>query len=134
MFPSDSLQVLIQETGNHEHVRKETGELQVFKWTIEGERIIEMSLRHNATPTIVMRNLRDQEIFGAGEEPPMSALKNKIAYMKKSLKINESIYTTHDLRTKLNDYMKKPDDDNQGWVPYCNIQDEDDQPARFVQQ
>ena len=132
VFPSDSLQVLIQETGNHEHVRKETGELQVFKWTIEAERIIEMSLRHNATPTIVMRNLRDQEIFGAGEEPPMSALKNKIAYMKKTLKINESIYTTHDLRTKLNEYLKKPADDNEGWVPYCHIDDEGDQPARFV--
>ena len=132
VFPSDSLQVIIQETGNHEHIRKETGDLQVYKWSVEAERIIEMCLRHHATPTIVMRNLREQEVFRPGEEPPMSVLKNKIAYMKKILKINESIYTTHDLRTKLNEYLKKPADDNEGWVPYCHIQDEGDQPTRFV--
>ena len=62
VFPSDSLQVLIQETGSHEHVRKETGELQVYKWTVEAERIIEMSLRHNATTAIIMRNQKFSEL------------------------------------------------------------------------
>ena len=103
IFHSDSLQVTIQETGVHQHIQ-EGNDLQVYKWSIEAERVIEISIKANATPTVTMRNLREQEIFPAGEEPPMSALKNKIAYMRKVLKISENLYTTQDLRTKLSEF------------------------------
>ena len=52
IFPSNSLQVIIQETGNHEHIPKRAEDQQNYKWSLEAERIIEMSIRSDATPTI----------------------------------------------------------------------------------
>ena len=42
------------------------------------------------------------------------------------LKINESIYNTHDLRMKIKDLLEKPEDDDQPWVPFSKIEDDSD--------
>ena len=84
------------------------------------------------TPTVILNNLRENGAFGSQTEPSISVLYNKMNYMKRRLKINESIYNTHDLRMKISELLEKPEDDDTPWVPYSKIEDTGNTEPRFT--
>ena len=102
IFPSDTLEVLVQETGEHEHNEKPGSEgLSVFRWSAAANKVVEMCVKNKASPTVTLRHLREEGVFGSDSEPTMAALRNKMAHMRKKLKLSEGIYNTHELRTKV---------------------------------
>ena len=134
IYPADTMDVLVQETGVHEHVEKSGYEsLSVFKYSAAANKVIEMCVKNHATPTVTMRHLRDQGVFGSGKEPTMASLRNKMSSMRKRLNMSENLYTTHELRNKAKEYSKQPEDDDEGWIPFCKIEDESlDKETRFL--
>ena len=85
IFPSDSLSVVVQETGVHHHVQKSdiADRPSVFKWSHQATKIIEQGLRNKLTPTVILNNLRENGAFGSQTEPSISVLYNKMNYMKR---------------------------------------------------
>ena len=58
IFPSDSLSVVVQETGVHHHIEKSdiADRPSVFKWSQQATKIIEQGLRNKLTPTVILNN------------------------------------------------------------------------------
>ena len=56
------------------------------------------------------------------------------SHLKKVLDLTESIDNTHELRTKIQQYSKVPDNDIESFICYSNIQDdvEDNEEIRLV--
>ena len=85
-------------------------------------------------PKVILRNLREQEAFGQRDEPTLGCLYNKVASMKKILKLSEKIDNTHDLRNKLREYEAVPEDVHEGYVAFSKIDDDvvDSEDTRFL--
>ena len=126
IFPSDSLEVIVEEANIHEHVLNPdfVDSTQVYRWTPQATDIIITSIKNGATPKVILRNLRDKGCFVANEEPSQIQLYNKISHLKKVLNLTESVDTTHQLRQKLANHMDEPDNDIEAYCAYANIQDD----------
>ena len=78
-----------------------------------------------------MNNLRESGAFYSQTEPSIQVLYNKMNYMWRTLRINENIYNTHDLRMKITEMLEKPE--ARGWVQFSKILDsEADKYPRFT--
>ena len=62
----------------------------------------------------------------------MEQLYNKVAGMKKTLNPHPKVNTTHDMRQFVEKNLVQPEDENEAYVPYYNIQDEDPKNLRFT--
>ena len=124
IFPSDTIEVQIQEYQNHVHEESSIKSSKVYRWSALANKIIETGIKNGAMPKVILRNLRDQDAFGQGEEPSLNCLYNKVASMKKILKLSEKIENTHQLRIKIKDYEEIPDDKDEGFVSYSKIDDD----------
>ena len=70
MFPSDSKEVFVQETGVHEHIENpdfvETS--HVFKWSKKATEILVTGIKMNSRPKVMLRELRDKNCFDGQTE------------------------------------------------------------------
>ena len=124
VYPSDSVGVEIYEYKNHIHEQSSQKSSKVYRWSALANSIIETGIKNGAKPKVILRNLRDQDAFGLGEEPSLNCLYNKVASMKKVLKLSEKIENTHELRIKLKEYEAIPEDKDEGFVSYSKIDDD----------
>ena len=124
VFPSDTVEVQVYEYKNHIHEESSQKSSKVYRWSALANRIIETGIKNGAKPKVILRNLRDQDAFGQGEEPSLNCLYNKVASMKKVLKLSEKIENTHELRMKVKEYEKIPEDKDEGFVSYSKIDDD----------
>ena len=126
IFPSDSFEVIIQEANRHEHIRdadyidKSVG----HRWSRQATDIIVTGIKNGAVPKVIQRNLREANVFTDSVEPSIFQLNNKIAYLKRSLKLNEHIHNTHEMRQKIVNHIKVPDIDAEGYIPHYVIHDD----------
>ena len=65
-------------------------------------------------------------------EPSMEQLYNKVAAVKKSATQHQKMKTTHDMRQVVNNHLEVPIDDNEAFIPYYDIDDEDPTKLRFT--
>ena len=124
VFPSDTVEVQIYEYKNHVHEESSQKSSKVYRWSALANSIIATGIKNGAKPKVILRNLRDQDAFGQGEEPSLNCLYNKVASMKKVLKLSEKIENTHQLRIKIKEYEKIPEDKHEGFVSYSKIDDD----------
>ena len=135
VFPSDSLEVFVQEAGRHEHIEnpdfvdKSLG----FRWSRLATDTIATGIQNGATPKVILRNLRDKNCFSESEEPTLIQLYNKISHLKKIMNLSEHIENTHQMRQKIENHLEVPDNDIEGYIPYYSIQDdvESNEKTRF---
>ena len=125
VFPYHSEEVIVYENTAHKHdpdpEHKDAG--VGYRWSKEATEIIITGIKNYARPKVILRNLRDKNVFDGREEPDMIQLYNKISHTKKLLKKSEKIITTHDLRQKLEPRMHEPDHPHKGYVPFAYIDD-----------
>ena len=113
IFPSDSQEVIAQEVHTHSHVlNPEIVDTSTsFQWSKAATDLVAHGIKSGATPKVILRSLRDHGCFVDGQEPSMTMLYNKISHLKKVLDLTASIDNTHELRTKIQQYLKVPDND-----------------------
>ena len=96
-----------------------------YKWSRTATEIITTGVRNEARPKLILRNLRDANVFDEGAEPTMIQLYNKISHIKHIINKTKEILTTHDLRQKITEYLDVPDSDIEAFVPFYEIEDDD---------
>ena len=71
VFPSDSLEVYVQETNIHEHILNPEyfDKAAVYIWTKAATETILTGIKNNARPKVILRNLRDNGCFINFPEP-----------------------------------------------------------------
>ena len=113
VFPSDSKEVFVQETGVHEHIENpdfvETS--HVFKWSKKATEILVTGIKMNSRPKVMLRELRDKNCFDGQTEPSQIQLYNKIAHLKKIMNLSENLLTTFQLHQKVQEHTDIPDND-----------------------
>ena len=135
IFPDDSDDVHVEEiNGSHNH-SEDTGagiRSKVYHWSSLATEIITEGVNNNLKPTVILRNLRSQNAL-SDPEPTRVQLNNKISHVKRKGNLVEHCETTHSLRNKVREYLEKPDSDTEAWVPFCQIDDTDeDDEVRMV--
>ena len=92
VFPSDSKEVFVQETGVHEHIENpdfvETS--HVFKWSKKATDILVTGIKMNSRPKVMLCELRDKHCFDGQNEPSQMQIYNKIAHLKKIMNFLKS--------------------------------------------
>ena len=135
VFPSDSLEVYVQETNIHEHILNPEyfDKAAVYIWTKAATETILTGIKNNARPKVILRNMRDNGCFINCPEPTSQQLSNKIAYMKKINGLTEGMENTHEMRQKIEQHDTEPDNDLEAYIPYSEIHDEDkDEETKFI--
>ena len=103
----------------------------VFKWTEEMDDIIEESEMNRNKPNFTMRLLNEANVFHS-RKPTKIQLYNKCAAIRKTIKPSMNIVNTHQMRQKISEVLETPESEVEGFVPYWEVDDEDDdQPPRF---
>ena len=99
---------------------------QVYRWSPVATETIVFGIKSGASPKVILRNMREKGCFQSVPEPSMQQLYNKIANMKKLLSMSETVENTHDLREKIKDHLKIPENDIEGYVAYEKIEAENE--------
>ena len=88
IYPSDSFEVIIQETGGN-HLHKLDPDFldstKVFRWTRAATDVVIDGLRVGSVPKVIMRSLRDHGCFADGVEPTQTQLYNKVKGLLKQV-------------------------------------------------
>ena len=122
-------EVLVEKYGNGHMHEEETNDLHHgvnFKWTDAMTESIKNSLKNEASAATVLRNLKDHNLIQRENGPTPQQLNNKISYCRKLLRKTEQIFTTGDLRAKINQHLAIPDNDCDAYIAYHNIDDENE--------
>ena len=129
-------EVLVEQHGNvHLHEEENDHEHQGvnYRWSDAMTECIIQCLKNEATPAIILRNLKDLNLLPNENGPTRQQLNNKISYSRKILHKTAQIFTTGDLRTKINQHLAVPEDDCEGYIAYYNVDDEhEDDDPRFT--
>ena len=84
-------------------------------------------VKNEARPKVILRNLREANIFDGMSEPNMIQLYNKITNVKNILDKTRDILTTHDLRQKVAQHLDTPESEVEAFIPFYEVLDEDDE-------
>ena len=85
IYSETSDEVTIENYGDHNHEQDENyipggGRENYLKWTAAQTKAVMDGIMHEATPTVIRRNLKDH--FEAGSMPSATQLSNKICHCK----------------------------------------------------
>ena len=90
-------------------------------------------MRNEATPAVVLRNLKDLNLLPKNNAPTAQQLNNKISYCRKLLLKTDQIFTTGDLRAKVSQQLDVPEDECEPYIAHYTIDDEHkDKEPRFA--
>ena len=124
-FLSNSDAVLVEtceETSDHIHEVDPDytpDNSNLFRWPAAATAIVMTGCRNEARPKVILRNLRDANVFDGMTEPTMIQLYNKITNVKNILDKTRDILTTHDLRQKVAEHLETPESDIEAFIPFC---------------
>ena len=127
IFPCDTLEILVQTFESHYHVPKEEQQRSStlgYRWSETENDVIVQGIKSGASPTVILRNLRDKGCYLTSEEPKRQQLYNKINHLKKVMNLTESLGTTHELRQKIREFEDVPENEFQSYVCYSRIHDD----------
>ena len=114
----------------HAHEVDESGEGSAgvnFKWTQAQTNLIKNCVQNEQTrPAIIRRNLENANLFMDGKTPSVQQLNNKIAHVKVQLNRTQQIFTTHDLRLKIEESIDLPDDETDAYIAFNEVIDENE--------
>ena len=136
-FLAHNDEVVVESYGNaHLHEEQEDNDDNNgvnFKWTSAMTEIVLQGCRNEANPAVILRNLKDFNLFPEGKGPSRQQLNNKISYCRRLLHKTSEIFTTGELRQKINEHLNVPDDENEAYIAHYDIEDEneEDEP-RFI--
>ena len=125
-------EVLVEtDAGHTDHVHEEDPDYVVksgktYRWTSAQTEIVFQGVRNEAKPKVIMRNLRDANVFEEGKEPTALQLSNKIQHCRSIIHHTHQIFTTHELRQKINEVLEEPEDEHEAFVAYFDVKDEDE--------
>ena len=129
-------EVTVEQYGDvHLHEEEEEHERQGvnFRWTTAMTECIMTSVRNEATPAVVLRNLKDLNLLPKNNAPTAQQLNNKISYCRKLLLKTDQIFTTGDLRAKASQQLDVPEDECEPYIAHYTIDDEhEDKEPRFA--
>jgi hypothetical protein len=80
---------------------------------------------NHAMPKVIKRNLKNTNVCG-DKLPSNTELYNKIAAVKKTAFPATKVKNTHELRLKVAKYLREPEAELEAYIPYHDIDDEDD--------
>ena len=129
-FLADSDDVLVEANivhpAHHHEVDPNYGDEggASFKWTIEQTTFIREKVKNYAKPKAIMLDMIDANLFPGGRTPTSLELNNKIRHVQKLLYGNEQIFTTHELREKIQEFLNVPENDDEAYIAYWNVDDE----------
>ena len=122
-------EVMVEEYGGaHLHEEEPDQEHQGvnFRWTDAMTDCIKQSLKNEATAATILRNLKDENLLPKENGPTAQQLNNKISYCRKLLAKTDQIFTTGDLRKKINKHLDIPEDECDAYIAHHNIDDENE--------
>jgi hypothetical protein len=143
MYPSSDQSVKIETDDKAEHLHEPdplygqqegvTGNIS-YKWTPKMTDIVTNTLVSNkGKPLWALKNMREAGCFDhLHPEPSMEQLYNKVAAVKKTVNQHQKMRTTHDMRQVVKNHLEVPIDDNEAFIPYNDIDDEDPTKLRFT--
>ena len=114
-------------THKHEEDPDFVWEGKNFRWTTQQTNIVFLGVKNEAKPRVILRNLREANVFVEGKEPTSLQLNNKIRHCRKILQHSSQIFSTHELRQKVCEKLDVPESDVEGYVAHYKIDDEDDE-------
>ena len=127
IFPCDTLEILVQTFESHYHEPKQEQQKSStlgYRWSETENDVIVQGIKSGASPTVILRNLRDKGCYLTSEEPKRQQLYNKINHLKKVMNLTESLGTTHELRQKIREFEDVPENEFQSYVCYSRIHDD----------
>ena len=139
IFASTEQTVTVETDCNAEHVHEPDplygqalGEKHTYRWTAKMNEII-MQTISTRKPQVALQNMKAKGCFDhLHPEPSMEQLYNKVAGMKKTLNPHPKVNTTHDMRQFIEKHLVQPEDENDAFIPYYDIKDEDPNNLRFT--
>ena len=141
MYPSSDQSVRVETDAEHLHEldplyghQEGVSEKNRYKWTPTMTAIVTNTIVSNkGKPLWALKNMREAQCFDhLHPEPSMEQLYNKVAAVKKSATQHQKMKTTHDMRQVVNNHLEVPIDDNEAFIPYYDIDDEDPTKLRFT--
>ena len=72
-----------------------------FKWSVDQTNMVFQGVKNEAKPKIILRNLREANLFEDGKEPTSLQLNNKIRSCRTIIKHSDQVFSTHELREKI---------------------------------
>ena len=108
---------------DHDYVQEGSS---MFRWSSAATAIVTTGVKNEARPKIILRNLRDANIFDGMVEPTIIQLYNKITNIKNILNKTKDILTTHDLRQLVLKNLEIPESDIEAYIPFSEIIDDDE--------
>ena len=106
---------------------------KTFRWSREQTEMVFQGVKNEAKPKVIMRNLREANLFEEGNEPTPLQLNNKIQHCRNVIQHSSQIFTTHELRQKVAEMMEEPESEVEGYVAHLLVEDEDEtKDPRFV--
>ena len=137
-FLSNSEGVVVQTTeDSSEHLHELDPEFSpdgtnMFRWPSAATVIITNCVKNDVRPKVIMRNLREANIFDGRPEPSMIQLYNKIANVKRVVYKTRDILTTHDLRQKIDQQLDVPGLEHEAFIPFSEVLDDEEEDPRFT--
>ena len=93
--------------------------------------IIEQCVTNHGKPKVALRNMEQAGCFQDISRPSMEQVYNKMAAVKKLLNKNPELTNTFEMRQLVQQHLSVPEDPDEAYVPFYEINDEDGQALRF---
>ena len=140
MFPSSDQSVRVETDAEHLHEQdplygqQEGAQLKSYMWTPTMTAIVTNTIVTNkGKPMWALKNMREAGCFDhLHPEPSMEQLYNKTAAVKKAATQHKKMKTTHDMRQVVQNHLEVPNDENEAFIPFYDIDDEDPTKLRFT--
>ena len=102
-----------------------------YRWTSRMNDIIEQCVSNHGKPKVALRNMEQAGCFQDISRPSMEQVYNKMAAVKKLLNKNPELTNTFEMRQLVQQHLSVPEDPDEAYVPFYEINDEDGQALRF---
>ena len=102
-----------------------------YRWTDEMTKLISDHVHDK--PNKIMRLLKNANVFVGRKIATKQQLYNKVAATRKQVLPSKRVKNTHELRESIAKYLGEPQTDIEAFVPFYEIEDEDDdKDPRFI--
>ena len=102
-------------------------------WNVAQTDIVMQGVKNEASTKVIMRNLKDSNVFAEGKFPSRSQLTVKIRHCRNIIRRTIQIFDTHELRQKISEKLDIPENSTDSYIAFHEVlDDDDDKEPRFT--
>ena len=102
-------------------------------WNVAQTDIVMQGVKNEASTKVIMRNLKDSNVFAEGKFPSRSQLTVKIRHCRNIIRRTIQIFDTHELRQKISEKLDIPENSTESYIAFHEVlDDDDDKEPRFT--